>query len=168
MKHELIFNPKEFDMGKEIAEFISGILTALLLNSLLILLTMGSSILNLNPSPKSYIDILPWVLNGLFLLVFLLIMPRFALGYLLGIAVLFLIPFLFLAIPFSVGEDVGEAVLLAGCFIVVLVGMVASVETGLAVEKVLPSYSDLILFIIIGSLITIGLVMLYKRKKVDE
>lgn len=153
----MIFDPERYNFklnNKEnsSAELFAGFFTALMVNGLLFWLSQETPNWNLTSSLREYINVLPWVVNGLFLLVFLLILPRFALGYLIGIASL-------LGVPLLVG-----AIVLAGCFL-----LFAAASLGDSLGRVSGwSFYWLIIPIIIGVVIILGLLMVSKRSKEDD
>jgi hypothetical protein len=108
------FNSDSKKKKRSSPDIIAGFCAAFLVNGLILLLTAQDSALNIKGIFGSFVDVLPWVVNSLFLLVFMLILPRFALGYLLGIAVMLAIPIL------------GMVILVAGCLL--LIGLATIVE----------------------------------------
>lgn len=79
------------DKGKQ-WDRVAGFLTAIAINSLLLISNQKSPFYFENSSSAVDIDLLPWIINGLFLLVFLLILPQFFLGYLTALAIFIAAP----------------------------------------------------------------------------
>lgn len=98
----------------------AGAAMAVLVNVAMLWLIDQSPTMHHNSDLENFTTILPWVINGLFLLVFLLILPQFALGYLIGIAICIAVPVLL------------TALLLAGCFL--LLGFESLAYSGAAFE----------------------------------
>lgn len=70
----------------------AGFLTSVALNTLILITTRFSSLFFEQGSFADNLSLLPWITNGLFLLVFLLILPQFALAYLIALAIFFALP----------------------------------------------------------------------------
>lgn len=132
---------------------IAGFFTALLVNTFLFILIDSNfdSMYDL----KNLDKFLPWVINGLFLLVFLVILPRFALGYLLATALMLAFPLL------------GAGLFLAGCLLVVAVSTLGDFSTPIEISSI-SDFPASCLIIIGGVALIWVLVKLYRRTEEDS
>ena len=119
----------EYSSGREKRrDLFAGFLMAVVLNIILILLWVYN-LESLNNSLESYLKLLPWLINGLFLFLGLLILPQFALGYLIAIGAMAATPLIFLVLcgvgcflAMTFDNEIGIALGIATFFIILIIG----------------------------------------------